>query len=393
VAAIAFSPQGHLLASAGGDGTVRLWDHSRRAELISLRSPSGDPQSIVWGRDGRRLAAADSSGVVRVWATGTRNAAILTGHTDAVLSVAFVQSGRALVSTGWDRTVRLWTLADGLQQAALPSTTQFRPYVDSAVAATADGRTVVIWDKERGLSRWATATTRTPVPLEALASRQVERFNDVERTFEVETVAFGGQGSRLLVKEQAKKIGIWDTSTGKRVATGATVQDWETMWRDEVSALALSPDGRTIALSFRGQPRDASELLSWTVGARPPRKGVDVDGEVTRLAFTSDGQVVAFGNRKGRVGLWSPAKGEARLFPGRHAGAVTALTFTHDGRTLATGGVDQVVILWDAATGRRQAVLEGHEDVILCLDVSPDDRVVSAGSKDRSIRLWFLTAP
>jgi WD40 repeat protein len=68
VRAVAFAPGGRLLASAGMEGTVQLWD-------LASRKPAGDP---------------------------------LTGHQGPVLDVAFARSGRLLASAGADGTVRLW---------------------------------------------------------------------------------------------------------------------------------------------------------------------------------------------------------------------------------------------------------------------------------------------
>ena len=109
---LAFKPNSYVLASGGGDFTVRIWDVGDLNNLRLVRTLRGHThwvRSVAWSPDGRTLASASSDGTVRLWNPDNGiNFAVLRGHTEDVHSVAWSPDGRILASGSEDTTIRLW---------------------------------------------------------------------------------------------------------------------------------------------------------------------------------------------------------------------------------------------------------------------------------------------
>jgi WD40 repeat protein len=118
VNAVVFSPNGRLLATADGDGTVRLWNPATGqpvgAPLPVDASGNGGVNAVAFSPDGRLLATAGGDGTVRLWdpATGQPIGSPLPADTSGTAyDVAFSPDGKLLASADSDGTVRLWEVA------------------------------------------------------------------------------------------------------------------------------------------------------------------------------------------------------------------------------------------------------------------------------------------
>jgi WD40 repeat protein len=135
VSSLAWSPDGSRLVSASWDTTLRIWDREGRPLQI-LNEPAGWVLSVAWSPDGSRVAAGERDGGLRVWdAVDGNPVAALRGHTDQVHAVAWSPDGTQLLSASWDGTLRLWDAAARREIETLNV-----PGAPTSVAWSPDGR-------------------------------------------------------------------------------------------------------------------------------------------------------------------------------------------------------------------------------------------------------------
>ncbi|HMQ35633.1 MAG TPA: WD40 repeat domain-containing protein, partial [Chloroflexaceae bacterium] len=175
-----------------------------------------------------------------------------------------------------------------------------------------------------------------------------------------------------------------DPATQAVIRAGAPYTETARLADEVVGAVLYAPDGETIAVGLGGtvELRDAA-----TLEARARLEGHA--NEISALAFTPDGATLASGAQNDNaIRLWDVAAGrELRRLEG-HTGWVRSLAVSPDGATLASGSTDTTIILWDLATGRRLRALEGHSGFLGNIAFSPDGATLASASRDGTARLW-----
>ena len=114
---LAFSPDGRILASASADETVKLWRVADGVRLDTLNQPQGEQYAVAFSPDGRFVLAGGADNVIRLWRVVSKDRPRINplvharfAHEDAVVALAVAGDGRWLVSSSDDRSVKLWTL-------------------------------------------------------------------------------------------------------------------------------------------------------------------------------------------------------------------------------------------------------------------------------------------
>jgi serine/threonine protein kinase len=153
VHAVAFSPDSAVLATAGGDGTVIVWDVPSRAPKFRLTGPKADVNGVAFSPDGVLIATASDDGTVKVWeAASGKKVWERPDHGDMVVGVAFSADGTLLASGGRKSGVILWDPTTGERRSRLPAPPDagelqglaFTP--DSRSVVTAVSRAAHVWD-------------------------------------------------------------------------------------------------------------------------------------------------------------------------------------------------------------------------------------------------------
>ncbi len=404
VGVVASSRDGTLLLSGSADKSVRIWNRLDGAAAGVIADHQDVVSAIAISPEKDLVVSGDQAGAVYAWpqaegATASR----LLGHTSRIVGLGFAAEKKQLLSGSDDGVVRWWNLP------LLPprEIVQQDPVVEALMVGK-DGTTAIVGAGESGARLLHAVTGEAIRVLEG----QGGVVTSVALSGDQETAAAGtDQGTvQLWNTEDGKAAGILRGHVGKvtAVVLGAepgqvftagadgTVRVWNSVPGSkvhedrlgEVTAVAYSPDGTSVALGLpiQGRPgilvRDlqSGKVIYELLGHQAP---------VTAISFQENGARLVSGSTDKTLRVWDLKDAKfAELASLEHPGPLTAVAISEDGGQVFGASSDNGIHQWSLAEGSETRVLAGHSAAISSLSVNGG--VLVSGAADNTIRSWNI---
>jgi len=367
VNAVAFSPDGKLVATAGADYgasvsfSARLWHTADGTPVGPPLTHQGEMRSVAFSPDSKLLATASADNTARLWRTadGTPFGPPLT-HQGTVYRAAFSPDGSVIATSSADKSARLWRTADGTP-VGKPLT--HRDGIRD-VAFSPDGQVIATASDDHTARLWRAADSTSI-------------GNPMAHQDWVTDVAFSADGKLLATASNDKSARLWHTADG-------TPHGPPLIHQGVIYWVAFSPDGRLLATASD----DQTARLWRTTDSTPIGQPLTHRGMVYFIAFSPDGNLLATTSAQQTARLWGPASDRPSGVPLIHRQRVLDVAFSPDGTLLATASEDSTARLWRASDGTPVGRPLIHQAPVTAVRFSPDGKLMATASYDHTARLW-----
>jgi WD40 repeat protein len=314
--------------------------HLLNSSMRSQQSNETSVTAICYSHNGKLLASGSWNTRISVRDVETGNVLYtLIGHTHKISSLAFSPDDSMLASASWDGDARLWNTKHGKLIKTLNHANKRLFHI----TFSPNGRLLASGGEDGLLRIW-----------------------DVDKLTSFLHRLWGSRTLRILRGHRGSIIAVAFTPDERFMISGSidgTVRIW-------------------------GQPdvNGVWRLFSMLRGTQTLHRLIH-NGDVTALALSPDGETIAVGTSDKEIHLWDTQSGQhLRVLKG-HEHWVSSLTFNPEGKVLASGGADQAIKLWDVSNGEllRTIYQEGYR--VTSVGFNAEGEIVTSGSFDKTMVL------
>jgi RNA polymerase sigma factor (sigma-70 family) len=359
------TPDGKTLVSNSyyGSRTVCVWELAT-GKLLHQLPGTFEHKNIALSADGKVVAVGQKEAIV-LWDLASGREVRRLAQPDAS-GFAFSPDGKTLAAAGNNSNILFWDLTTGKKTAKWKhdsnSVTElaFTPDGKTLISGQHFGSKIALWDIASGKKR------------QELDAKGGDIFS----------FALSPDGAILATGSRQGGIPLWDIKSGK------LIRKLQAKGRKECTAVAFSPDGKTLAAVEREDDKDIVSFWDVASGKELPRPKGDIHA-FWNIVFAPDGKTLITG--------WSSAIGFWDLATGKEIGPAAScpplafnVTASPDGQMLAF--CEENIRLWDISRGREVGALPGGSESAMSLAFSPDGKSLAAGTIYNTISLWDLTS-
>ncbi len=270
VTAMAFSPDGFLLATVGLSGILRIWNLTTGiADSVRLTHRDRyEVMDLAFSPDGRYVASASPDRTARVWERGSGIQVARLQHGEAVRRVAFGPDGRTLATWSLDGTARFWDIDNEDEIARIVSEQSV-----TGIAFTLDGRSLITATRDGNVAFYA---------LESKAALERSRFEHGSYHGPLR-IQLDPAGNRAAILAGDGATQVWSISDGRQI------------YRSEAASAAFSSDSRQLVLASKSGTIHVLDAANGTAVGNP----LSYEGSLNVLAASRDGQYVFGGGARG----------------------------------------------------------------------------------------------